>query len=204
MKDRTCFKCGAAFVGRASKRYCSAGCKKATEAAREARRVRARNRPTCARCGSSREGTGHPSYCRDCWNSYRRAYRKRMKTRPSAKCARCGKIRTEADLQHPSYCQPCQRIYYREVTHGVTQEMFDAMLASQDSRCAICRRKQPHGRALHIDHCHETGRVRGLLCEQCNMGLGHFQDDVAALRRAAEYLELLRCISPPTNSSLAS
>jgi hypothetical protein len=63
------------------------------------------------------------------------------------------------------------------------------MLAAQEGRCAICRREQPDGRALHVDHCHASGRIRGLLCEACNIGLGLYRDDPAVLRRAAGYIE---------------
>lgn len=85
--------------------------------------------------------------------------------------------------------------------HGLTPDAFLELWRQQDGRCAICRR-QLAARAMsrkeagsagspqsHVDHCHKTGRIRGLLCLHCNHGLGNFRDDVAALRRAAEYLE---------------
>lgn len=62
------------------------------------------------------------------------------------------------------------------------------MLAAQGGRCAICR-QEPGRRALDVDHSHETGAVRGLLCELCNKGLGCFRDSLDALRRAVVYLE---------------
>jgi hypothetical protein len=62
----------------------------------------------------------------------------------------------------------------------------DALLAAQDGRCAICRNADK--RALSIDHAHGTGRVRGLLCRRCNLGLGCFGDDIAFLEAAITYL----------------
>jgi len=70
-----------------------------------------------------------------------------------------------------------------------TVEAFEAQFAVQDGRCVICQKsfdstkKEPH-----IDHDHATKSIRGLLCNTCNLGLGHFKDDPHLLRRAAEYL----------------
>ena len=62
------------------------------------------------------------------------------------------------------------------------------MLDAQDYLCAICK-GGPDGRGrLHVDHDHESGRVRGLLCSNCNLGLGKFKDDPALVREAARYL----------------
>ena len=78
--------------------------------------------------------------------------------------------------------------------YGVTPEQHDSMLAAQSGLCAICARPpNPDGiRAssrLHIDHDHLTGKVRALLCNSCNNGIGRFRDDPALLRAAAEYIE---------------
>jgi hypothetical protein len=75
--------------------------------------------------------------------------------------------------------------------YGITPEDYDERLASQGGRCAICRTTEPSGKAnsyFHVDHDHETGVVRGLLCGRCNGALGLFGDDVANLLRAADYL----------------
>jgi hypothetical protein len=83
-------------------------------------------------------------------------------------------------------------------TFGLTEERFAAMLAEQDGHCAICPADQPGGSGTwHIDHdrrcCPGTRScgqcVRRLLCSNCNRGLGHFRDDPALLRAAADYLE---------------
>jgi hypothetical protein len=81
-----------------------------------------------------------------------------------------------------------QRLY------GITFEQYEAMVAAQGNRCAVCG-TEPDPRApkqssrLHVDHDHITGAVRKLLCNRCNMGVGYFLDDPIRLRAAAEYIE---------------
>lgn len=78
--------------------------------------------------------------------------------------------------------------------HGLTWTLYEEMLVDQGGKCAICRIDTPTGKhgSLHIDHCHTTLKVRGLLCHNCNSGLGHFRDSVDALKRAIAYLETSR------------
>jgi hypothetical protein len=75
----------------------------------------------------------------------------------------------------------------REQRYGLSAEDYRQMLERQGGLCAICL-QAPHGYALHIDHCHATGRVRGLLCRKCNMAIGLFADNPDRLQRAIEYL----------------
>jgi hypothetical protein len=70
--------------------------------------------------------------------------------------------------------------------YGLTREQYEAKLAEQDGRCGIC--KEVLSKPC-IDHEHGTKTARGLLCERCNFGLGHFRDDPEMLRNAAIYLE---------------
>jgi hypothetical protein len=72
--------------------------------------------------------------------------------------------------------------------YGITPQDFRRMLAKQGGVCAICKGPEPTGMALAVDHDHVTGRVRGLLCSNCNKGLGCFKDSPCALRTAALYL----------------
>lgn len=69
--------------------------------------------------------------------------------------------------------------------YGLTAEDFDALVIAQSGLCAICDDQLERA---HIDHCHVEGHVRGILCGNCNRGLGMFKDDPTLLERAAEYL----------------
>lgn len=64
---------------------------------------------------------------------------------------------------------------------------FEQMLKEQNGLCLICK-KEPQKKELAVDHCHLTDKVRGLLCTNCNLGLGYFNEDVELLRAAIEYL----------------
>lgn len=72
--------------------------------------------------------------------------------------------------------------------HGTPQEHYDKMLSDQGGACAICGRGPTPGRWLCVDHDHETGIVRGLLCVNCNTMLGQAHDDTLLLDRAIGYL----------------
>lgn len=69
--------------------------------------------------------------------------------------------------------------------YGMRQDDWDARVIAQGGRCAICETPTAD---LHIDHCHQSGAVRGLLCPPCNKGLGHFRDNLDRLVSAASYL----------------
>jgi hypothetical protein len=98
-----------------------------------------------------------------------------------------------------AYCKPCHnargkaskervggsRSYHLTRRYGMTAEEADYLLERQDGLCAICGVAP----AVHVDHDHETGQVRALLCFNCNGGLGQFKDDPYVLRMAAFYVE---------------
>jgi hypothetical protein len=73
---------------------------------------------------------------------------------------------------------------------GLEAEQYKQLLTEQNGVCAICRQKPNGDRNLAVDHCHQSGRIRGLLCAACNLSLGAMQDDPDALRRAADYAEI--------------
>lgn len=69
--------------------------------------------------------------------------------------------------------------------YGITPEAYETMRVAQSLKCAICRKAV----TLVVDHCHETGKVRGLLCKHCNSVLGYARDDTSVLRAAIGYIE---------------
>ena len=110
---------------------------------------------------------------------------------------------------HPNRCHNCRRNHRRSGydpgverrahlrrTYGVTPEIILAKLEQQDYACAICNKRitMPSGTGglrahkAAFDHDHATGKERDLLCTRCNTGIGLFRENVAALRRAADYL----------------
>ncbi len=130
-------------------------------------------------------------------------------------CTRCGntkpldefhnKRRRNGTLGKVARCRSCEcelkKLRYDPVKHrdrtikakfGITSAEYEILLASQDGSCAICGTTDfnySRGRKPHIDHCHETGRVRGLLCGHCNIGIGQFFDNVSLLEKAIIYLK---------------
>lgn len=75
---------------------------------------------------------------------------------------------------------------YTKRMHGITLEQYSAKLSSQGA-CAICGTTSPKG-GWHLDHNHETGKLRGFLCNPCNRGIGYLQDNVEILMNAINYL----------------
>ena len=86
-------------------------------------------------------------------------------------------------------CKPCHNAESKDAywvrRYGLTRESVDALRAKQRDACAICDAPGPQ----HLDHDHFTGRIRRLLCQRCNQGLGLFRDDPYLLRMAALYLD---------------
>lgn len=73
--------------------------------------------------------------------------------------------------------------------YKISPNEYEAMLKAQNGRCAICGvARPPQARRLAVDHCHATGRRRGLLCGACNIGIGLFRDDIHRLLKAVSYL----------------
>jgi hypothetical protein len=118
-------------------------------------------------------------------------------------CRTCGETKAASSFcvssshksGYHSSCKDCMRWKDKLNRYGVTKEQYESMVAAQNNLCAICNRpeKDVHqsGRlkSLSIDHCHKTGKVRGLLCFACNSSIGKFDDDVDLLRSAIRYLE---------------
>lgn len=102
-----------------------------------------------------------------------------------------------------AYCKEChkrrcsERYYSKNILekraerasqYGLTKDEYLSLFEQQGGRCAICDNEPATQRGLHVDHCHATNEVRGLLCHGCNTGLGLFKDNLSVLEKAISYL----------------
>ncbi len=116
-------------------------------------------------------------------------YKSGRKGRPEERhteCKECTKARHK-----DNYCPTAARRRDLKRNYNITLEEYDAMYERQGGKCAICPATEPGGRWNHfaVDHNHETGAVRELLCNNCNTALGLMQDSSYLLRLAANYLD---------------
>lgn len=125
---------------------------------------------------TSKEGYSH--ICKSCQRKYNKQYRKLNKV-----SIRLNKSK-EYRLNRNKYLE-------RELVrkYGINLIQYNEILKDQNSCCNICRIPQSQClRAFDVDHCHSTNKVRGLLCNLCNIGLGSFRDNVEYLGNAISYL----------------
>lgn len=94
-----------------------------------------------------------------------------------------------AEAKNPGAAARMKRNSVLKTAYNMTIEAFDSLLASQNGVCSICAGPAAGRGTFHVDHCHKTGIIRGLLCHHCNVGLGCAKDNPALLRKMANYLE---------------
>jgi hypothetical protein len=159
--------------------------------------------------GNAARPDGLAFYCRACSRvranahyrkkqaSLGRTVRDRVTVDGAKRCATCDEVKPVSEFHrsprqsggYNCYCKPCrstmerQQRFLRE--YGLTEADLAALVASQGGLCAICGERP----AVHVDHDHVTGAVRGVLCFPCNAALGQFKDRIDLLARAASYLE---------------
>lgn len=117
------------------------------------------------------------------------------------RCRSCGEDKPDGYFSPHSRgllrkdCKSCHATQTAAARYGVTVGDIEALAEKQGHRCAVCDTHKddiPHASFKHnplvIDHCHSTGKVRGLLCPTCNIMLGHAKDNVRLLSRAITYL----------------
>jgi hypothetical protein len=107
----------------------------------------------------------------------------------------CGKKRREKKKLHQRKRQKTPSGRRRERLQRIyrlTPEQVESMITEQGDVCWICRRLFGMDLRPQIDHCHESGAVRGILCGDCNTGLGRFKDNIELMTRAIEYLQTHR------------
>lgn len=84
------------------------------------------------------------------------------------------------------YSRRGRRLFLKR-KYNLSLEQYQNLILQQNNKCGIC--KKPFKQTAHIDHNHQTGMVRGLLCSTCNRGIGYFKDNIIILKNAIDYLE---------------
>lgn len=124
---------------------------------------------------------GIRSECKKCISKHQKIHY----SKPDIKKSRIERQRTpEYRLQ--------QRKHHLKKNYGISIYDYDKMLDLQGNKCAVCKIKTPNGQSdkyFHIDHCHKTEKVRGLLCSTCNMGLGLFKENIEVLNNLIQYIK---------------
>mgnify|MGYP001560667326 CR=1 FL=1 len=128
----------------------------------------------CGKCGKLKRGV----YYKKSWPKHKYYF-----------CVSCSaERRSKTYLTKPQIFAERKRRYDLS-TFGITEKDYEVMYKKQNGVCSICKGPSLNGKRLRIDHDHKTGRIRGLLCNGCNLGLGNFKDSLDNLRNAFEYLE---------------
>ncbi|MCX5379288.1 endonuclease VII domain-containing protein [Streptomyces sp. NBC_00091] len=158
-----------------------------------------RNRPDglqtrCRKCVSE--------YCAERYRARRAAEGKTVREKvdvPDGRklCRTCGEVKPHSEWHRrksapdglATRCKACRKprdsAGHLKRKYGITEAERDQMIAAQGGLCCLCLRAP----AVHVDHCHTTGRVRGVLCFNCNVGLGLLKENPDRFRRAAAYVE---------------
>jgi hypothetical protein len=163
----------------------------------------------CPICGKLREFASkqyfykarkHNKPCRSCSNSIQLGGKGNLYRGKFKMCSLCNvekpldEFFKYASGHHHSCCKPCSKIksqtYHKEIhrykQYGITKQEFTQLIDNQNNKCVICNNDLDN--EIHIDHCHKTGEVRGVLCGKCNKGLGQFDDNIIYLTNAIKYL----------------
>ena len=86
-------------------------------------------------------------------------------------------------------CPQKTREYQLKTHYGISIEEFNKLFDDQNKACKICNKQNTCGKNWHVDHCHQTGKIRGILCAKCNQALGMVYDDIKILQNMIQYLE---------------
>lgn len=129
--------------------------------------------------------------CSPCYSKKQLDYRNRLSSDEKLIRKRASTARRMANWDDVRREKERRRRYsnWLKIKYGMTVEDYDLMLIQQGGRCAICFTDEPRGKGtFHVDHCHATSIVRGLLCSKCNILLGHADDNIERLEKAIAYL----------------
>jgi len=149
----------------------------------------------CARQQSNAWKAANPEYQREYQaanrekiNAQKRAYRAANPEKVAEQRRKYVAVNPEYQREYVAANPEKLAAKRRKKRYGITQPQYDALLAEQGGCCAICHEPFVSVSAPHVDHCHTANRVRGLLCGQCNLGIGQFRDNPIIMQSAITYL----------------
>lgn len=136
------------------------------------------NRKICTKCGEEKELSYFDKHnnCRFGVNSF---------------CKKCSSEKAKKwRLNNKEHIVKQKRIYNLKRRYGIDVDFYEFLLNKQGNKCAICSNKlwTNDGHRLAVDHCHATGKVRGLLCKVCNNAIGLFRENIEYFKKSIEYL----------------
>ena len=134
-------------------------------------------KPTSAFSPSRIRKSPNAAWCRACSKAYGVANKHKWREKTNATKRKWYAVNSDKN-----------RDYMFRKNYGISLDDYQAVLHAQGGLCVICRQPWPGKRPLVVDHDHETGMVRGLLCQGCNVGLGALREDVGILESAIRYL----------------
>lgn len=124
---------------------------------------------------------GRDNKCKICATNYRRDQQKKQR-------AKLGKFPRKLN-KYKNKSKEYQKDKFLKYQYGISLDDYNVIFANQKGCCAICSKHQIHlDKTLHVDHCHKTSKIRGLLCSMCNQALGMLEDNVDTLEKAKNYL----------------
>lgn len=116
---------------------------------------------------------------------------KQIHQRKQPKCKMCAQRETTT-WRESQTTDRLKDLYYKR-TYSLSLKEFNQKFIAQNGQCLLCKRdlslEGNSGNRAVVDHCHTKGTIRGILCNECNRGLGYFKDSIATLLNAAKYLE---------------
>lgn len=146
----------------------------------------------CSVCGETKDVSNfrpEGKQCKVCKAAYRKAHEpKYSELTEEQKQKR--RIATENwRLRNPETAALRARDKEYKKKYGITLEQYNEMLAQQNNTCAICQEPCTTGMNLAVDHDHTTGKVRALLCKNCNTAIGLLGEDTNRMAKAIEYIQ---------------
>ena len=163
----------------------------------------------CTKCGETKElnsenfysskqtKSGYKCYCKDCINKQNKEYdnlnKDKLKNRILKSRNRCKESKARHVNSSELWRKNNKEIYKNGILkrkYGITFIEFKEMFELQESKCKICSKElELLAKTTHVDHCHSSGKVRGILCNSCNVTLGHVKDNILILENAIKYLK---------------